>query len=267
MLVGLSTYRMSASNLASVAPKGAGQFVAKTASKKKFLAPRKINKKSKPAKAAAPVVIKKKPVVAAAIVKATTKSKVAPKAMMRNNGEKKSSTNGEKKSLKAAPVPELAKPEKKKEKSFNNPPVPPAPVMSDSKPKKNQAGITTRELEHFRDLLLAKRRELLGDMSSMEREALRSGGSNLSNLPVHMADQGTDNYEQEFTLGIVEKDRELIREINHALAKVQNGTYGICEGTGKPISKARLEAQPWAKYSIEHARMMEKRRNFANPNW
>ena len=106
---------------------------------------------------------------------------------------------------------------------------------------------------------LGKRRELVGDMSSIEREALRSAtGTNLSNLPLHMADQGTDNYEQEFTLGLVEKDRQLLREINSALAKIQDGRFGICEGTGKPISKARLEAQPWARFSIEHARMMER---------
>ncbi len=93
----------------------------------------------------------------------------------------------------------------------------------------------------------------------MEEEALRSTtGTNLSNLPIHMADMGTDNYEQEFTLHLVEKDRQLLREINHALAKIRDGTYGICEGTGKPIARARLEAQPWARYSIEYARQMEK---------
>ena len=135
-----------------------------------------------------------------------------------------------------------------------------APVASNEKPRKNQAGFSSKELEHFRDLLLAKRREILGDMSSMEREALRSsGGSNLSTLPIHMADMGTDNYEQEFTLGLVETERKLLREINLALAKIQNGTFGICEGTGKPISKARLEVQPWARYSIEYAKQMEIR--------
>jgi len=139
-----------------------------------------------------------------------------------------------------------------------NRPIPEA-VPTDGKPRKNQAGLTSRELEHFRDLLLDKRRELVGDMSQMEREALRSsGGTNLSTLPLHMADMGTDNYEQEFTLGLVEKDRNLLREINAALAKIQNGTFGICEGTGKPISKPRLEAQPWAKYSIEYARQLER---------
>jgi DnaK suppressor protein len=124
---------------------------------------------------------------------------------------------------------------------------------------KNQAGLKARELESFRSLLLAKRRELLGDVDSMEEEALRSGGgTNLSNLPIHMADMGTDNYEQEFTLGLVEKDRRLLHEITIALGKLRDGTYGICEGTGKPISKARLEAQPWARYSIEHARKIEQ---------
>src|SRR5205085_6919791 len=125
---------------------------------------------------------------------------------------------------------------------------------------KNAAGFSQRELDNFRELLLAKRREILGDLRSMEHEALRtSGGSNLSNLPIHMADMGTDNYEQEFTLGLVEKDRQMLREINVALGKIRDGTYGICEGTGKPISKARLEAKPWAKYSIEYTRKLESR--------
>ncbi len=132
-------------------------------------------------------------------------------------------------------------------------------VATNLKPRKSQIGLGVRELEHFADMLLAKRRELVGDMSSMEREALRTGsGSNLSTLPVHMADMGTDNYEQEFTLTLVEKDRTLLREINHALAKIQNGTYGICEGTGIPIAKARLEVQPWTRFSIEYARQREK---------
>jgi RNA polymerase-binding protein DksA len=74
-----------------------------------------------------------------------------------------------------------------------------------------------------------------------------------------MADMGTDNYEQEFTLGLVEKDRNLLREINVALAKIENGQYGICEGTGKPIGRPRLEAQPWARFSIEFAREQERR--------
>ncbi len=132
------------------------------------------------------------------------------------------------------------------------------PVPPVAKPKRNPSGLGVRDLQHFADLLLVKRREIVGDMHSMEGEALRSGTSGLSTLPVHMADMGTDNYEQEFTLGLVEKDRNLLREINHALAKIPAGTYGICEGTGEPIGKPRLEVQPWARHSIEYARLRER---------
>lgn len=192
------------------------------------------------------------PARTAAKAKPATKSKPAPEAKSR------------------APVVEAKKASSKlvrpmdarngAAKPITPPAIVQAPIPTDGKPRKNQAGLGVRELDHFRELLLAKRRELLGDMSSMEREALRStSGTNLSNLPIHMADMGTDNYEQEFTLGLVEKDRQLLREINTALAKLQDGTYGLCEGTGKPISKERLEAQPWAKHSIEYARELEKR--------
>lgn len=127
----------------------------------------------------------------------------------------------------------------------------------------NAAGLNARDLQFYRQLLIDKMRELVGDVRSMETEALQaSGGTNLSTLPVHMADMGTDNYEQEFTLGLVQNHRELLREIHHALKRIDNGTYGVCEGTGKPISRARLEAQPWTRFSIEHARAQEQRRRF-----
>ncbi len=134
--------------------------------------------------------------------------------------------------------------------------VTPPPAVA--KPRRNPSGLGVRDLQHFADLLLAKRREIVGDMHSMEGEALRSGSNGLSNLPVHMADMGTDNYEQEFTLGLVEKDRHLLREINHALGKIPAGTFGICEGTGDAIGKPRLEVQPWARHSIEYARQRER---------
>ena len=136
--------------------------------------------------------------------------------------------------------------------------LPVAGASPPAKAKKNASGLGVRDLQHFADLLLEKRREIVGDMHSMEGEALRSGNGGLSNLPVHLADMGTDNYEQEFTLGLVEKDRSLLREINHALAKIPAGTYGICEGTGEAIGKPRLEVQPWARHGIEYARQRER---------
>lgn len=127
---------------------------------------------------------------------------------------------------------------------------------------KRNGGLSAAELRHFRELLLGKRATLVGDVTSMANEALgknrQDASGDLSNMPIHMADIGSDNYEQEFTLGLLESEHALLREINAALTRMDKGRYGICLGTGKPIGKARLEAKPWAKYSIEYARQVEK---------
>ena len=92
-------------------------------------------------------------------------------------------------------------------------------------------------------------------------EARNSGaGGDMSSMPLHMADVGSDNYEKEFTLGLVESERNLLREIDAALLRIENKTYGICAVTGTPINSARLEIKPWAKYSVEVARERERRR-------
>ena len=77
-------------------------------------------------------------------------------------------------------------------------------------------------------------------------------------MPTHPADIGTDNYEQEFTLGLLESERSLLLEIEEALERIDKGIFGICLGTGQPIRLARLRARPWAKYSIEYARQIEQ---------
>jgi DnaK suppressor protein len=117
--------------------------------------------------------------------------------------------------------------------------------------------LTKKELNYYRDLLLLKRRQLVGDLSTMEEQALRSGGGNLSHMPIHMADIGTDTFDQDFTLSLAENERQQLREIDQALQRIDDGTYGVCQMTGKPIPKARLEAKPWAKYTIEAARIAE----------
>jgi RNA polymerase-binding protein DksA len=125
--------------------------------------------------------------------------------------------------------------------------------------KKVKSGLTKRDLEHYRGLLMQKRAEILGDVASLETDARNNSGGNLSNMPLHMADIGTDNYEKEFTLGLVESDRKLLLELNEALMRIRNGTFGVCVATGKPIGKPRLDARPWARYCIEVARDMERR--------
>ncbi len=124
--------------------------------------------------------------------------------------------------------------------------------------------LSPADLEHFKELLLRKRREIMGNVSEIEGEALRKSrldaSGDLSSMPIHMADLGTDNFEQEFSLELMDSERRLLEEIEAALNRIQTGTYGICEGTGKPIPKARLEAQPWARYSVEYAKMVEEGR-------
>jgi RNA polymerase-binding transcription factor DksA len=117
--------------------------------------------------------------------------------------------------------------------------------------------LTKKELDEYRALLLVKRRQLFGMLSGMEDEALRSSGGNLSNMPVHMADMGSDVYDQDFTLGMAETERAILAEIDAALQRIEDKTFGVCQMTGKPISKARLDAKPWAKYTIEAERIAE----------
>jgi len=122
--------------------------------------------------------------------------------------------------------------------------------------------LSAKEIAAFKTLLLQRRREIHKNVHEIEGETLRKSrldaSGDLSSMPIHMADLGTDNFQQEFSLGLMDSERQIITEIDDALHRIEAGTYGICEGTGKPIAKARLEAQPWARYSVEYARMMEQ---------
>ena len=131
-----------------------------------------------------------------------------------------------------------------------------------ARPKaKRHRKLTSAEIEGYRQLLLEKWAELLGDVNHIEEEALRTSrldaAGDLSSMPIHMADLGTDNFEQEFALGLMDSERKILAEIRDALQRIDQGTFGICEGTGKPIAKARLDAKPWARYCIDYARMVE----------
>jgi RNA polymerase-binding protein DksA len=134
--------------------------------------------------------------------------------------------------------------------------------VSKNKTSKKVKRLTKTELNSFKELLLQKRLEILSDVSKIENESLRKSRldatGDLSNVPIHMADIGTDNYEQEFALDLMDGERKLLDEIHRALERIEDGTYGICEGTGKFIPKARLKAQPWARYCVEYARMIEQ---------
>lgn len=122
----------------------------------------------------------------------------------------------------------------------------------DKKPKQ----LSQKQLEHYQGLLIEKMKEILGDVSSLEATLIPESGD-VSSMPVHLADIGTDSYEQDFNLGLAAEERKTLVEIQHALTRIQNGTFGLCEGLGTPIEKNRLEAIPWTRYSMEYARMIE----------
>jgi DnaK suppressor protein len=129
-------------------------------------------------------------------------------------------------------------------------------------PRKKAEPLTAADIKHFKELLLEKRREIINSVTEIKDEALKKpmldASGDLSSMPIHMADLGTDNYEQEFALGLMDSERKLLQEIDDALQRIENGTYGICEGTGEQITKARLEAKPWAKYCVEYTQLLEK---------
>jgi RNA polymerase-binding protein DksA len=133
---------------------------------------------------------------------------------------------------------------------------------NESSPQPKKIHLNDSDIENFRQMLLQKRSEILRNVNEFEDEALKKSrldaSGDLSSMPIHMADIGTDNYEQEFALGLMDSERKLLREIDDALDRIEQNTYGICEGTGGKISKARLKAQPWARYCVEYARMMEQ---------
>ena len=127
-----------------------------------------------------------------------------------------------------------------------------------AKEKTNKSGLTSEEIREFKALLLEKLEKILDNVVCMEEETLRKPRTDLSNLPFHMADVGTDTFELENTLGLVDSERKLLLEIIDALGRIEKGTYGICEGNNEPIPKARLKAIPWARYCFACASLSEK---------
>jgi len=124
--------------------------------------------------------------------------------------------------------------------------------------KKKKNDLSKKQMAFLKQELLERRAEILGDIESLGKDATGDSGS-LSNMPLHMADVGTDNYDREFTLGLMETERKILIQIDEALIRIKEGYYGVCMETGDPIGFARLEFKPWAKYSIEVARERERK--------
>ena len=130
-------------------------------------------------------------------------------------------------------------------------------ASDDSQPKNKRpkSPYSAAEQKHFRKLLLERRARILESVNALEEEALKSAGQDFS--VDHMADHGSDNFEQDLSLSLVEGEHKELQEIGDALQRMDEGVYGLCVGTGEPIGRKRLEAIPYTAYSIEYQRKVE----------
>ena len=108
--------------------------------------------------------------------------------------------------------------------------------------------------------LLHLKDELLDAMNGVGRDTLRTRaeGSDASGFGMHTGDAGSEAYDRDFALSLLSQERDSLFEIDAALKKIQDGAYGLCELSGKPIPHARLEALPFARYTVECQADLEK---------
>lgn len=110
------------------------------------------------------------------------------------------------------------------------------------------------EWSKFYSNLLELREQLLKQMSGLAKESAQE----MAGYSLHMADSGTDNFDRDFALSLLSSDQDAIYEIEEALKRIEKNTYGICELTGKPIPKARLEAIPWTRFTVQAQAQLER---------
>ena len=114
----------------------------------------------------------------------------------------------------------------------------------------------------YKERLLALRTRLRGDVHQMADAALkksrREANGDLSSMPIHMADIGSDNFEQEFTLSLMQNDEGTLDQIEASLERIEEGAYGRCEECGVKIPKTRLNAIPYTTLCVKCASQQEQ---------
>ena len=165
------------------------------------------------------------------------------------------------------PVPSSVRPAPK---APAKPPAPTQPAKAAATSyKPARTPFSRKDLDVFRRLLLNIRDQIVDGISFLAGDNLnhsqREVSGDLSNYGIHMADQGTDNFDREFALSLVSNEQDVLYEIDEALHRIDSGTYGICEVTGKAIEIARLKALPYARCCLEAQTMMERNRKRFRP--
>jgi DnaK suppressor protein len=108
--------------------------------------------------------------------------------------------------------------------------------------------------QKYYNRLLELRDQLIRQMNGLAKESAQE----MPGYSLHMADSGTDNFDRDFALSLLSSDQDAIYEIEEALKRIEKNTYGICELTGKPIPKARLEAIPWTRFTVQAQAQLER---------
>jgi len=133
-------------------------------------------------------------------------------------------------------------------------------MIQEAKPVRR---LSRKELAKFRLLLIEKRKSILCDVDGLKSEICGDGYEGNNGTHPDFADDvagfSTDSYELEVASQLLASEHEMLREIHEALERIEKGTFGICEATGKPITRARLKAIPWARHCIEYAQQTQKR--------
>lgn len=210
--------------------------------------------KSKPKKAAA----KKPKASSAKASKPAAKSKA--KASAKPAKKAKPAAKASKQKPKAAAAP--AKKANGKTVKIASKPVAKIGIRPVLKPKKQVK--LTPFLKQQRERLHVLRDSLLDAMAGVAKDTLRSRpeGSEASAFGQHQADAGSDAYDKDFALSLLSQEQDALYEIEEALKRIDAGTYGVCEISGKPIHHARLEALPFARLTVECQAEYERTKKF-----
>jgi RNA polymerase-binding transcription factor DksA len=122
------------------------------------------------------------------------------------------------------------------------------------KVKKNGEVKVKAEWAKFYQRLLELREQLLRQMNGLAKESAQE----MAGYSLHMADSGTDNFDRDFALSLLSSDQDAMYEIEEALKRIEKNTYGVCELTGKPIPRTRLEAIPWTRFTVQAQAQLER---------
>lgn len=133
-------------------------------------------------------------------------------------------------------------------------PRPQAATRDVLSPPPRPAKIDPKWRKHYRRL-----QDLREFFSRQKQSLVHDANEEAPNYSEHMADAGTDSYDRDFALGILSSHQNALYEIDDAIRRIESGTYGICEASGKPIPLKRLEAVPWARFTLEAEKQMEQR--------